>query len=386
MKSKELVAYSAAFAGPLAGNAVLALLDTFEGEWQVSSTTILLAIPAFMFPFATIQLFSGTISDAYNRRNTMVFGFLIYAVGGFLAALSSSFGFFMITRFVQGIGFAFVQPVLLATLSEISTPERLGLVMGYYGSSTTAGVALGPLLAGFLAEVNWRWAFVLIGSLGIAVMLSMLAVFPAEPRRSSGRISASSIGRQLLSAARRADVVRLSAVGFIAFLSFVGVMAFVANELGSGPLHLRPSEIGIAVSANGAAGIAFSPLSGRLVDRKGTRISVIIGFATAGLGALILAFSTRYEQFIASMAIQGTGTSFVWSALLTMIVRAHPSLRGTASSVFNSSRFFGYALAPVALAPILVSSGFASLMILCSFLCLIALVLALVTSSSLDRG
>ena len=386
MKSNELVAYSAAFAGPLAGNAVLALLDTFEGEWHVSSTTILLSIPAFMFPFATIQLFSGTISDAYNRRNTMVLGFLIYAVGGFLAAFSSSFGFFMITRFIQGTGFAFVQPVLLATLSEISTPDRLGLVMGYYGSSTTAGVALGPLLAGFLAEVSWRWAFVLIGSLGIAVMLSMLAVFPAEPRRLSGRISARSIGRQLLSSTSRADVVRLSAAGFVAFLSFVGVMSFVANQLGSGPMHLGPSEIGIAVSANGAAGIAFSPLSGRLVDRKGTRISVIMGFVTAGLGTLILAFSTRYEQFIASMAIQGTGTSFVWSALLTMIVRAHPTLRGTASSVFNSSRFFGYAIAPIALAPVLVSSGFASLMILCSFLCLVALVLALVTSRSLNRG
>ena len=304
MKSKELVAYSAAFAGPLAGNAVLALLDTFEKEWHVSSTTILLAIPAFMFPFATIQLFSGTISDAYNRRNTMVFGFLIYAVGGFLAALSSSFGFFITTRFIQGIGFALVQPVLLATLSEISTAERLGLVMGYYGSSTTAGVALGPLLAGFLAEVDWRWAFVLIGFLGIAVMLSMLAVFPIEPRRSAGKISARSIGRQLLSSMRRTDVARLSASGFIAFLSFVGVMSFVANELGSGPLQLGPSEIGMAVSANGAAGIAFSPLSGRLVDRNGTRISVILGFVIAGIGTLILAFSTRYEQFIASMAIR----------------------------------------------------------------------------------
>jgi len=386
MRRKELVAYAVAFVGPLAGNAVLALLGTFQREWGISPSTVLLSIPAFMFPFAFMQLFSGTISDAYDRRNTIVYGLSLYSIGGFLAALSPSFGFFMGTRLLQGIGYAFVQPVLLALLSEISGKERLGLVMGYYGSSTTAGVALGPLLAGLLAELNWRWTFVLIGLLGITVLLAMLALYSRSGQQEAG-VKPGAIRRQLASTLRRRDVVLLSSSGFAAFVSFVGVVSFVSEELGSGHLQLGPSEIGIALSVNGFSGMAFSPFSGRLVDTRGARISTSIGFVLAALSTLLLAFEhDRYWLFIVALAIQGAGTSYVWAALLTMSVRAHPELRGTASSVFNSSRFFGYAMAPVILSPVFVISGFAWVMAICASLCAVALVLVLSSARTLDRG
>src|SRR5512136_998545 len=116
MQSRELLAYIIAFTGPLAGNAVLALLGTLEDEWGVSSTSVLLSIPAFMFPYAIGQLFSGTISDAYDRRSTMAFGLGVYALSNFAAALSPSFHFFIAARLVQGLGYAFVAPVLMAVV------------------------------------------------------------------------------------------------------------------------------------------------------------------------------------------------------------------------------------------------------------------------------
>jgi len=191
----------------------------------------------------------------------------------------------------------------------------------------------------------------------------------------------------LASTLRRRDVVLLSSSGFAAFVSFVGVVSFVSEELGSGHLQLGPSEIGIALSVNGFSGMAFSPFSGRLVDTRGARISTSIGFVLAALSTLLLAFEhDRYWLFIVALAIQGAGTSYVWAALLTMSVRAHPELRGTASSVFNSSRFFGYALAPVILSPVFVISGFAWVMAICASLCAVALVLVLSSARTLDRG
>ena len=66
-RSKEMIVYVAGFTGPLAGNLVLSLLGVLGDAWDVDPVEILLSIPAFMFPFAIMQLFSGTISDAYNR-------------------------------------------------------------------------------------------------------------------------------------------------------------------------------------------------------------------------------------------------------------------------------------------------------------------------------
>jgi DHA1 family bicyclomycin/chloramphenicol resistance-like MFS transporter len=125
-RSKEVIVYVAGFTGPLAGNLVLALLGTLGEAWHVDPVDILLSIPAFMFPFAVMQLFSGTISDAYDRRTVLLVGLGTYAAGSALAAFSPSLGFFIVTRVIQGVGYAFVNPVLVALLSEVSSPDRQG--------------------------------------------------------------------------------------------------------------------------------------------------------------------------------------------------------------------------------------------------------------------
>ncbi|MFW9933738.1 MAG: hypothetical protein ACFFDR_13945, partial [Candidatus Thorarchaeota archaeon] len=47
--------------GPLVGNAVLTLLGAISSDFMTDPTAVLIAIPAFMFPFAIIQLFSGAL-------------------------------------------------------------------------------------------------------------------------------------------------------------------------------------------------------------------------------------------------------------------------------------------------------------------------------------
>ncbi|MHA2179159.1 MAG: hypothetical protein ACXAAK_12500, partial [Candidatus Thorarchaeota archaeon] len=66
-RSIEFVSYLLFGVGPLVGNAVLTLLGPVATEFLVDPTAVLIAIPAFMFPFAFIQLFSGALSDSYGR-------------------------------------------------------------------------------------------------------------------------------------------------------------------------------------------------------------------------------------------------------------------------------------------------------------------------------
>lgn len=384
MRSRELVMYVGAFTGPLAGNAVLALLDTFRVLWGVSSTTVLLTIPVFMFPFAFMQIFSGTISDTYDRRKTIMAGFAVYAVGGFAAAASSSFAFFMFTRFVQGVGYAFVQPVMVATLSDIAGRGRQGLVMGYYGSFTTAGIAVGPLAAGLLAEVDWRITFVLIGAIALIVLFAIRAVLKDE-RHLGSKVSGKAVASQLGTTIRNRDVVLLAASGFLAFVAYIGIVSFVSEELGSGSLHLGPSEIGIAISVSGIVGVVTSPYSGRLVDRRGARLCVFLGFLISTASAALLVPATSYPQFVVLMGMLGFGTSFVWAALLTMSVRAYPLLKGTASSIFNSARFFGYALSPILLSPVFLLGGFRAVITLCALVSALGMVAVAWTRKGIDK-
>ncbi|HIH00750.1 TPA: MFS transporter [Thermoplasmata archaeon] len=374
-RSKEVIVYVAGFTGPLAGNLVLALLGTLGDAWQVGSVDILLSIPAFMFPFAILQLFSGAISDTYDRRSTLLFGLGTYAAGSALAVLSTSLGFFILTRVVQGVGYAFVNPVLVALLSEISTPDRQGRSMGYFGSSTTAGVSAGPLLGGASASIDWRLAFLVIALLAGSMFVAVWYAFKGE-RRGPGKASFAAVAGQLSAAFRDRRIVRLSAAGFLAFMAFAGVISFVSDFLEMGPLALSPEEVGVALSASGVVGIFFAPVAGTLVDRRGARCCAAVGFALAASAAFILQYAGSYQGFVALLVLSGMGGSFVWSSLLTMVVAVPPRMKGTSSSVFNSTRFLGFALSPIMLTPLYTSAGFEIVMVACALMGVGGLVLA----------
>lgn len=376
-RSNEVIVYVAGFTGPLAGNMVLSLLGTLGLAWGVEPVDILLSIPAFMFPFAVMQLFSGTISDAYDRRSTLLFGLALYAAGSGMAVFSTSLNIFIVTRVVQGVGYAFVNPVLVALLSEIAGPSRQGTTMGYFGSATTAGVSVGPLLGGAFAGIDWRLAFLAVALLAVALFVAVWRAFKAD-RRGPGRMSLSAVGAQLSSAVKDWHIMRLSGAGFLAFMAFAGVISFVSEYLDTGPLSLTPEEIGVALSASGVVGIFFAPIAGALVDRRGPRCCVAVGFILGGVAALLMQYAGSYSAFIALLVLSGMGGSFVWSSLLTMVVAVPVSMKGTASSVFNSLRFLGFALSPIVLTPLYLGAGFGPVMVVCAVLGLAGLALAAV--------
>ncbi|HSV42604.1 MAG TPA: MFS transporter, partial [Methanomassiliicoccales archaeon] len=110
--------FAGAFSGPLAGNAVLAVVPILEQQFDLTAAQVLISISFYMFPFAVFSLISGSLSDIYGRRKVVTMGFMIYALGAFICALSGDAWTFYISRGIQGFGYAFVNPVLVAILAE----------------------------------------------------------------------------------------------------------------------------------------------------------------------------------------------------------------------------------------------------------------------------
>ena len=296
-----------------------------------------------MFPFAAMQLFAGTISAAYDRRTTLLVGLGTYAAGSVLAGLSGSLEMFLGARVVQGVGYAFVNPILVAVLSSAAGASRQGQAMGFFGSSTTAGISAGPLLGGAFAEIDWRIAFFVVAGLSVAIFALVWFVFDRDRQDPGRSVRRASRAQGLFASVRGHSryIATLSASGFLAFMAFVGVISFVSEYLETGPLQLSPEEIGLAISASGIIGIFVAPAAGLLVDRMGARCCVTIGFAVTGTSAFLLQFASEYPHFIGLLIMSGAGGAFVWSSLLTMIVAVPDEIKDVSSSWFYSLRFFG---------------------------------------------
>lgn len=356
---KDLKAYSVyfgVFVGPLNGNAVLTLIPSLKSAFGVDVGQVLLSVPFFVFPFAFLQLFSGTLSDRYDRRKIVILGFLVYAFGSFLCGISNGITMFLISRTIVGTGFALVGPVLVAILGDITSKRHRGKAMGFYGSAITTGIAMGPLIAGFLAEMNWRYVFFVFSGLSLFAGGFFWAEFRKYPFQQK-RGSFANVLPQIRSVASDRNVAILSITGFMVFFAFISVISFISDFLSLPPLLMKEYQVGIILASSGIAGIIASPFAGVLVDRAGRKETATYGFLITAVSLVLLIFAKDFYAFVLLLFLFGCGTAAIWASLLTVSVEVIPDMRGTVASVFNGTRFFGYAFAPIVLLPVYNACG-----------------------------
>ncbi|MHC1579507.1 MAG: MFS transporter [Candidatus Alkanophagales archaeon] len=365
MASKGLLPllYLSVFLGPFGGNVVLALIPTLERHFNVGISLVAAAITTYMLAFASFQLFSGAISDVYGRRRAITLGLLTFSSASLLCALSTGIRMFLGARALQGLGSAFISPVAMALIGDLFPYERRGRVMAGYSASVTAGIALGPLAGGFFAVVDWRLAFVLQSVL--SAVLGCAYAFVLRAPTSSGRERGEVLGA-IGMVLRSGKVLRLYLIGFVVFFGNIATLTFLSDALKA---VVSADKIGVLLSTFGLVGVAAAPLAGCLTDSVGRKRTLI-----AGLLVMLCAFSifTRvraYAALFVPVSILGVGRELVLTPVNTMVVECVPGARGAASSMYNSFRFLGYGLSPVATLPVYLLYGLNGIFLLC--ICLV---------------
>lgn len=347
--------------GPLAGSAMVTLVPALTSVYEVGVGVMALSLTVYMLPFSMAQLVSGPISQIFSGRRTATVGFVVFSGASLGCALAPNIGLFLAARLVQGLGAAFLFPILMALIGEVVAPARLGRAMGYLGVTQTLGLTAGPLLAGLLeTHADWRGFFVILAALGGGTGWGFLRLFHGEL---AGAESPGVLGilRQVLGERR---VLALCLAGYAFFFATIGTVTFMADQLKVAH-GLGEDRIGLLLAVAGVVGIPASPLAGHLADRFGRRPTALLGLAgfLASLGALLLVPYT-FPRYLVILAAVGIGSALTWTALNTFAVELLPELRKPVASIYNAFRFFGYASSPPLLAP-LYGAGVAGVYLAC---------------------
>jgi len=347
---KLIPLYLGAIIGPMGGIGIVTLIPVLSKIWAIDFGAASLAITFYMFPFVLVQLFSGSIAQLFDARKTLLFGFIVYALGGTLCGLSPNLWALLGSRIIQGVGAAFLTPIIMALIGELVPARHVGKAIGLLGVAYTMGVTLGPLISGLIeVAYGWPWFFYFLGAL--AVMAGLLYWFTSEPMElAQGErphlLGALPIFKEALT---RPGVLHLSFAAFSFFIAYIGIMTFTADHLKTN-LDLPSDEIGALLSITGFSGIIVSPIAGFLGDRLG-RIKVFFGGAAIALACigLMSSVSFSYWPYFVFFLLFGTGAATAWTSLNTMAVQISPELRKPVTSVYNAIKFAGYAFSPVIL-------------------------------------
>jgi MFS family permease len=127
-----------------------------KGSLKLSNEDYGLAISAFFWIYAPIQLFAGWLCDRFSVYKLLAAGILIWALSTLLMGFAGGFLSLFVLRIMLGIGESLAFPGSSKIIARHVPAERRGVA----NSALAMGIAFGPAvgtLAGGLMVATWGW-------------------------------------------------------------------------------------------------------------------------------------------------------------------------------------------------------------------------------------
>src|SRR5580700_9287971 len=139
---------------------VCTALTQIGRDLDASIEALAWTVNAYTLSFAAFLLTAAVLGDRFGRRRLFVAGLLLFVAASAACALSSSIGWLIAARAVQGVGAAIVMPIALAQISAAFPPERRSWALGIYASTAGLSTVLGPGVGGLVTRgLTWQWIF-----------------------------------------------------------------------------------------------------------------------------------------------------------------------------------------------------------------------------------
>jgi len=142
-----------------------------------SSTQQLWIFDVYGFVLAGLLITMGALGDRIGRRRLLLIGAFCFSLASVGAAYSHSAGELIAARAIQGVAGATLMPSTLALIRNMFHDEKQRrTAIAIWTSATMSGIALGPVLSGFLLDHFW-WGSVFL--INVPFMILLLALGPA---------------------------------------------------------------------------------------------------------------------------------------------------------------------------------------------------------------
>ncbi|WP_289142704.1 MDR family MFS transporter [uncultured Brevibacillus sp.] len=143
----------------LLGNALPVLMK----EFQVGATTIQWLTAAYLLVVGALIPVTALIQQWLTTRQLFLISMITFLIGTIVAAIAPTFMLLLVGRVIQAIGTGLIIPLLMNTLLNIYPAEKRGSIMGVLFLIFTFAPAIGPTLSGIIIDaMDWRWLFYII--------------------------------------------------------------------------------------------------------------------------------------------------------------------------------------------------------------------------------
>ena len=318
---------------------------------------------ASTIPGILVSLPAASLSDICGRKKFLIFAGFVFASGPFLYLLITVWWQVILVRFYHGFATAIFVPVAEAAIAE-AFPAKRGERISFFSSATYVGRIVAPTLGGYLLFAtynNFHLLYLAVGVVGITAAIMALP-FLAEKKTSLTVQSEKNIqkfGNVFRGWGTVASNVGVLVVGFVQasqYFVYGSVEFFLVGYL-TEIVKLNGLITGLMITSIVAIGIFARPLMGRLSDRVGRRIPIIVGCIVSGLPLLGLPFFKDLWILLLLVSIYGLGFASVLSSTHALTSDLVPrELVGTSMGFIDTVMDVGQTVGPIASGLVLAAS------------------------------
>jgi EmrB/QacA subfamily drug resistance transporter len=385
----------------LDGTVVNVALPKIGAEFGASVTGLQWVLDGYLLALASLILVAGSLGDRYGRRRMFEVGVVWFGLASVLCGAAPTTGVLVAARVLQGIGGALLTPGSLAILQSAFAHDDRARAIGAWSGLGGVATAVGPLVGGLLIQAwSWRLAFLInvpvaflciylcrryvpeskdttmtgrpeitgtvLCALGLAGITGALVEGPARGMGDPVVLVALVVGvlglagfcvLQLrernplvppdLFANRTFTVANL--LTFLLYAALGGVMMLMVMQL-QVSLRYPPVLAGLAGLPITVIMLLLSAQSGKLAQRIGPRLQLIVGPILVGVGMLMLRWAVPGASYLTGVlpgvVVFGLGLLCAVAPVTATVLAAAPDRHaGVASGVNNAVARTGSLLA-----------------------------------------
>ncbi len=393
-------------------------LPAIRRDLHASVTGLQWTIDAYTLVLASFLVLAGSAADRFGRRRIFQAGLASFGLGSLLCSLAPGIGWLIAARAVQAAGGTMLNPVAMSIVAT-TFPGRAerARAIGIFGSVSGLSLALGPILGGALVDgLGWRSIFwvnvpvvaaaivctalfvpesraararrfdpvgqalvilvlgsivyaiiessrlgwtspVILGLLAVAV-LGVLGILAYEPHRIDPLLELRLFRSVPFSAA-----IGMALFGLCAFGAFLFVTTLYLQDVRG----LPALTAGLCLLPVGVMIVVLSPLTGRLVGRRGPRLPLVVSGAALALGggaSIWLGPATPLPAVLAVYLLFGIALGTINPPITNSAISGMPtSMAGVAASLASVGRqtgtTLGVAISGTIVGPVLARGGMA---------------------------
>ncbi|MDO4833963.1 MAG: MFS transporter [Bacillota bacterium] len=410
------------FIGALSTGSITPVRTIIQNSFGADDRLGIWMITVFTLCYAAIIPVAGKLADRMGRKIVFITSILLFGVGSVICGFfveTGGFILFLAGRAVQAIGAGGVMPIATAEFGTGFPEEKrgvaLGLVGGVFGIANVLGATFGSAVLDIFGQDQWQWIFTI--NIPFCILIIVGGIIFILNNKSEEVYRIDKLGTLLMTVIILSLLYGLKNIDFFDFLSslthrdvwmflllgavLIPVFVLVEKKAEDPIFHIEYMKnrqimltLGMALLAGcSMMGMIFipqfaencmripsgdggyfviilglmagvvSPVSGKLIDKWGSKPVLGAGFVISISGSLYLAFVTinhiNIVNVVVCLLLIGLGLGLIMGTPLNYMMLRHTRDEDSNSALATLSliRSIGTAIAPAIMVGFIAQAG-----------------------------